>query len=99
MRRNYESDDATFDAEAYTVDGHGGVAWYALGWETEPDEDTEWSGCENHTGNVVLVMVGDDHLWAFDPEDIHAVERDEYCGECGQIGCSADGLDRDDIAS
>jgi hypothetical protein len=44
-RVHYESDDATFNADAYTVRGWGqGIAFYVLGWEIEPDEDTEWSG-------------------------------------------------------
>jgi hypothetical protein len=38
---HYESDDVTFSADAYRVSGYGGIAWYVLGWETEPDEDTE----------------------------------------------------------
>lgn len=46
------------------------------------------------TGKVVCVMVGDDHKWTFEPEDITPLEREEYCGECGQIGCAHDGLDR-----
>ena len=36
MRRkqHYEGDDATFNADAYTVDGYRGIAWHVLGWET-----------------------------------------------------------------
>ena len=63
---HYETDDATFPADAYRVRGHGGVAWRVYGWETEPDEDTEWSGIENRTGQVVCVMVGDDQRFTFD---------------------------------
>lgn len=88
---HYESDDETYNAEAYRIDGHGGVAWYVLGWETEPTEDTEWDGIEERTGQLVCVMVGDDRRWTFDPEDVHPLERHEYCGGCGQIGCHADG--------
>ena len=93
-RTHYEEDDQTFDADAYTVLGHGGVAFRVLGWETEPDEDTEWSGMENRTGRIVVVMVGDDHRWIVDEEDIKPIAREEYCGECGQIGCGHDGYDR-----
>lgn len=98
MRRNnhVERDNETFSAEAYTVRRHGGVAWRVLGWETEPDEDTEWSGVENRTGRVVAHMVGDDARFTFDPEDLTPIKREDYCGECGQIGCTHDGLDRDD---
>jgi hypothetical protein len=91
---HYESDDREFPADAYTVRGHGGIAWRVLGWETEPDEDTEWSGYENRTGRVITIMVGDNHRFVFDPDDLTPLEREDYCGECGQIGCAHDGLDR-----
>lgn len=97
MRRpNYEADDETFSAEAYRLDGDKyAVAWYILGWETEPDEDTEWSGYEQRTGRVVCVMVGDNARHTFDPDDMIPLDREAYCGECGQIGCAHDGLPRD----
>lgn len=86
-RKHYESDDETFSADAYSVDGYSGIAWYVLGWETEPDEDTEWSGYESRTGNVVACMVGDDRYFSFDPSDVHAIEPESFCRSCGQIGC------------
>ena len=44
MRKpNYEKDDAAFPAYAYTVDRYAGIAWWIFGWETQPDEDTEWT--------------------------------------------------------
>lgn len=92
---HFEEDNERFPADAYRVAGFGGVAFYVLGWETEPDEDTVWSGYEQRTGKVVCVMVGDDKRWSFDPEDVTALEREEYCGECGQIGCMHDGYPRD----
>ena len=94
MRKHYEKDDEAFPADAYTVKGSRGIAWYVLGWETEPTEDTEWSGTEERTGRVVAVMVGDDRRFTFDPEDVTPLPREDYCGECGQIGCGHDGLDR-----
>ena len=90
-RRHYEQDAETFSADAYAVAGHDGVAWRVLGWETEPDEDTEWSGYEVRTGQVAAVMVGDDHRYYFDPDDLTPLKREEYCGECGQVGCTHDG--------
>ena len=96
-RPNYEADDATFSADAYREKrGKYAVAWYILGWETEPDEDTEWSGIENRTGRVVAVMVGDDARHTFDVGDLEPLPREKYCGQCGQIGCTHDGLDRDE---
>jgi len=94
MRKNYETDDKAFPANAYRVERYDGIAWYVRGWETEPDEDTEWSGFENRTGRVVCTMIGDDRHFAFDPSEVTPLERAEYCGVCGQIGCSHDGLDR-----
>jgi hypothetical protein len=91
----YEKDDETFPATAYAVNGWGaGVAWYVLGWETEPDSDTEWTGIEERTGKVLCVMVGDDRRFAIDPDDLTALDDEDYCGGCGQVGCCADGRAR-----
>lgn len=95
-RVHYETDKATFNAEAYTVKGWRGIAFYVLGWETEPDEDTEWSGYEARTGQVVVVMVGDDKHHVVDESDITPLDRKAYCGVCGQIGCAHDGMSRDE---
>ena len=41
---------------AYAVKGWGnGIAFRVVGWETEPDEDTEWSGYESRTGWLLSV--------------------------------------------
>ena len=93
---NYESDTA-FDDKTYMVKDWKGVAFYVLGWQTEPDEDTEWSGIENRTGNVLAVMVGDDYKHVVDPDDLTELDELDYCGECGQIGCTHDGKDRSTI--
>ena len=90
--------DAEFQAPAYTVSGWAGIAWRCLGWETEPDADTEWTGIEERTGRVVCIMIGDDHKFTFEPEDVTAIAREDYCSECGQIGCTLDGLDRSEDA-
>ena len=34
-----------------------------------------------------IVMVGDDHIHYVDPTDLELLDRDEFCGGCGQIGC------------
>lgn len=89
--------------DRYKVEGYGGVAFYYAGQQTEHKEiieyyedDGESSGwCvdteEVATGMVFMVMVGDDHKHVIDPADITKIEDDEYCHECGQIGCTADG--------
>ena len=96
MRHGKHFEDAPeYDADAYTVKGWGaGVAWYVMGWETEPDEDTEWTGYEVRTGKLICTMVGDDRRFSIDPEDVTPLDREDYCGECGQVGCCHDGLDR-----
>lgn len=94
--KNYEVDDVTFPADAYLVDEWGeGISFYVLGWETEPDEDTEWSGFEIRTGNVVVRMVGDDRNFSVELDSLTPLARKDYCGVCGQIGCTHDGLDRE----
>lgn len=73
------------EAEAYTADGFDGIAWHYIEDETKPDADTEWTGIEVPTGNVVMVMVGDDTRFTFDPMDITPIGEDDYCPGCGQI--------------
>lgn len=98
-----------FDTDArYSVDGHGGIAFYVVGWDTEtteetwtfiggPDDDTddeenyvydEPEEIENRE-RVRAIMVGDDREWTFDVEDLTPISEDDYCPECGQIGCKA----------
>jgi hypothetical protein len=97
--KHYETDNATFGADAYKVRGWGAIAVYVLGWTTEPNEDTEWSGMEARTGFVSVVMIGDDQVHRVDREDLIPISRADYCAECGQIGCQHDGLDREDDGS
>lgn len=65
------------------------VAYTILGWELEPDEDTEWTGIYQPTGELLVIMVGDDHVWHFSPYDLTPIDDDDYCPGCGQIGCKA----------
>lgn len=95
MQKHYETDREAFPEDAYQVKGHKGIGWRVCGWETEPDEDTEWSGMENRTGLVVCVMIGDDRAFTFEPDELTPLARKDYCGECGQIGCCHDGWERD----
>lgn len=84
----YEADDVTFNAQAYRVRFYRGVAFWVMGWELDVDEAT---GASQRSGNVVAVMVGDDQHHSFSPAELTPVSRHEYCGECGQIGCSHSG--------
>jgi hypothetical protein len=83
---NYEA-APEYSADAYAVRGYRGIAFYVRGWETEPDEDTAWSGIENRTGNLVCVMIGDDRRHSIAPEDVSPIDPESFCRSCGQIGC------------
>lgn len=48
-------------------------------------------------GQVAAIMVGDDRVHMLDPDDCTVIDRERFCGECGQIGCGHDGLDRSTI--
>lgn len=96
MHSHFEQDDDAFPADAYSVKGYSGIAFRVYGWETEPDEDTHWSGCENRTGRVIAVMIGDDRRHSVDPDDLTPLDDLAYCLECGQVGCGHDGRDRND---
>lgn len=78
------------DADArYAVAHYSGVAFVYWGDETEPDDDTDWSGYEVPTGRVIMVMVGDDARHSIDPADCTVLPDDDYCPGCGQVGCGA----------
>ena len=76
--KHYETDDEAFPYEAYRIIGEPGIAWRILGWETEPDGDTDWTGYETRTGFVVAIMIGDDRRFRFEPDDIVPIDDDEY---------------------
>lgn len=99
IMEHVERDDAKWpaDGDVVTVRGHSGVAWAVLGWETEPDADTEWSGSEERTGRVACIMVGDDRKWFFDESELSPLAELDYCHVCGQVGCTHDGLDRSEV--
>jgi len=71
------------------VAGYPGIAFTYEGREMVPDEDTEWTGLLAPTGMVEVVMVGDDRVHVVDPDDLTPLADNEYCPECGQIGCTA----------
>jgi hypothetical protein len=84
-----ESSSFDFDS-TYKVEGWRGIAWYAWRYETIRDEDYEWSGIEyENKDRVECCMVGDDTVHIFDISELTKLEEDEYCPECGQIGCKA----------
>jgi hypothetical protein len=107
-RGRYLYEDAPeHDGKRYMVKGWRGVAWFVRGAEIEraevwiddaTEEDPEngyWDTEEQRSGMLVMTMVGDDSQHLVDAEDITELTREEYCGECGQIGCTHDGYERE----
>lgn len=60
--------------------GLNGVAWYV----------TEWSPDRSQ---VHAVMIGDDRVHTLDTADLTRIADNDYCTECGQLGCKGDGRD------
>lgn len=81
-----EADDEFPAGASITVAGYGGVAWRVE--------------CVRHSRRSVdrvrAHMVGDDRTWEFDREECTVIDEDDFCHECGQIGCTADGRMRDE---
>jgi hypothetical protein len=51
------------------------------------DEPEEYEDREH----VRAVMVGDDRVFEFEIDELTPISEDDYCPECGQIGCKAYG--------
>ena len=86
---NVSEGQLDFDLK-YKVEGWGGIAWYVASYEEIRDEDYEWSGILRHNfDRVICVMVGDDREFNFGVDELTPLKEDEYCPECGQIGCKA----------
>lgn len=69
---------------AYRVSTHPGAAFRFVGQATYVDEFT---GEEVEHDMVHMVMVGDDYVWAVDPDEVTPLVAGEWCSECGQLGC------------
>lgn len=83
-------------ANTYTVSGWPGVAVRMVGPVTVRDDDYDWTGLEHPDENMVrVVMIGDDHEHIVDRADLVPLDSLDYCAECGQVGCTADGRDRE----
>lgn len=55
-----------------TVEGYGGVAFRV-------------EGGDEH--QLRAHMVGDDTTYTFDVEECTVLSEDEFCHDCGQLGC------------
>ncbi len=63
-------------------------------WEEEAYGEGEWAD-DTECGEVLVVMVGDDHKHRVAIDDLIPLGELDYCAECGQVGCQHDGRDRD----
>jgi len=78
------------EGERFRVDTYPGIAFYFHGEETYTEGYDFCYEDEIPTGNVIMIMVGDDYKHIVDPDDVSPLSEDEYCHECGQIGCMHD---------
>lgn len=81
-----------FDFTAtYKVEGWGaGIAWRVTGYEKIPDEDEWWTGIPAYDyDRVIAHMVGDNVDYSFEICELIPIPDEDYCPECGQIGCKA----------
>jgi hypothetical protein len=63
-------------------------------YEEEVYGEGEWID-DVDSGNVVVIMVGDDKKHEVSADDLIPLDELDYCAECGQVGCTHDGRDRD----
>ena len=109
------SDGFDFDARYRTVRGPAVAwvalgweplyqAWTCIVVDPETGREHEEETGDGETvpdigGRIGVVMVGDDHIEYVDRDELKRIERRDYCGSCGQIGCTHDGLDRTEDAA
>jgi len=71
------------------VSGYKGVAFTFLGhgrcWLDNGDGVPEWEPNENLAR---VCMVGDDNVLEVNIDDLTTLDQNEFCMDCGQIGCS-----------
>jgi hypothetical protein len=105
---NHLDEDARYEVRdwpgvAVRIDGYP-LKWEAYTYLSEEDEDGnqveldsdegEWID-DRECGQVIVVMVGDDKRHTVDVEDLTKIDDLAYCLECGQIGCTHDGRERE----
>jgi hypothetical protein len=71
--------DGKTQADCLVCNGEGGF--------DAPSGDGEWFSQDESCGRVIVVMVGDDRKHEVDIDDLAPLKSDEYCQDCGQIGC------------
>lgn len=91
------------DFGMYVVaNGYSGIAFWVDDWAKEVKEemfsfleeesgelDWGWDEVEIVSDHMVeCYMVGDDRKFVFDLDDLTAINVNDFCRSCGQIGCS-----------
>lgn len=73
----------------YSVDGYDGVAFYSRGNPTYSYYDPEIGDNveEIDDNHLVMVMVGDDREHTVPYDCVTEISEDDFCHQCGQIGC------------
>ena len=80
---------------AVKVKGWNGVAFRILGPASLLCHDEDGNEYfDDDPDQVRVCMVGDDRVEVVDKDDCTELAEEDYCHECGQIGCTHDGLDR-----
>ena len=85
--------------KAYRVKSFQGVACRIVGYPQRleyndfADEGGDWED-DVDCGDVLVCMVGDDANHRVPLSSCEVINDLDYCGVCGQIGCSHDGRDR-----
>lgn len=89
-------------AVAWHVDAYA-TEWTEEKWEYIPewgpeDDQDSWAYLEpeqiEDSTRVDCHMIGDDRTFTFELDELVPLAREDYCGECGQIGCTHDAYDR-----
>ena len=77
----------TYTEESWEYIGEGDTEDEANYLYNEPEQVVD-------TTRVIAVMVGDDRPFEVDVDELTLLPREDFCGQCGQIGCTHDGLER-----
>lgn len=76
----------------FAVAGYNGIAFFVRGYAQTMDEFDKVDDPQF----VVAVMVGDDREHIVDIDDLTPIDEENFCAECGQIGCFHDGREHEE---
>ena len=89
---------AGYNGIAWRVTGYA-TEWTEESWEYsgegDPEDEANYLYNEpeeiEDREHVRCIMVGDDRVFTFEIDELTAISDEDYCPECGQIGCKAYG--------